>query len=282
MNLVNGLVVVDKPKGRTSRDVINDLNHLFNTKKIGHTGTLDPIASGVLVCLIGKYTKLVDLITSYDKTYIATIKLGIKTDSLDETGNIIETNDKKIKLSDIKKVFQEFPKKYLQTVPKYSAIKINGKKLYEYARNDIDIELPKREVSIYSLELIDFKDNTITFKAKVSKGTYIRSLIQDICDRLNTIGTMSSLIRTNQGNFSIDDSYTLEKIANKEYKLLKVKDFLDYPIIEIPDDLFKAINNGAMINNTFNIQDKVIFTYHNEDIAIYVKDNDYLKHYITL
>lgn len=282
MNLVNGLVVVDKPKGRTSRDVINDLNHLFNTKKIGHTGTLDPIASGVLVCLIGKYTKLVDLITSYDKTYIATIKLGIKTDSLDETGNIIETNDKKIKLSDIKKVFQEFPKKYLQTVPKYSAIKINGKKLYEYARNDIDIELPKREVSIYSLELIDFKDNTITFKAKVSKGTYIRSLIQDICDKLGTIGTMSSLIRTNQGNFSIDDSYTLEKIANKEYKLLKVKDFLDYPIIEIPDDLFKAINNGAMINNTFNIQDKVIFTYHNEDIAIYVKDNDYLKHYITL
>ena len=282
MNLVNGLVVVDKPKGRTSRDVINDLNHLFNTKKIGHTGTLDPIASGVLVCLIGKYTKLVDLITSYDKTYIATIKLGIKTDSLDETGNIIETNDKRIELSDIQKVFQEFPKKYLQTVPKYSAIKINGKKLYEYARNDIDIELPKREVSIYSLELIDFKDNTITFKAKVSKGTYIRSLIQDICDRLNTIGTMSSLIRTNQGNFSIDDSYTIEQIANKEYKLLKVKDFLDYPIIEIPDDLFKAINNGAMINNTFNIQDKVIFTYHNEDIAIYVKDNDYLKHYITL
>ena len=282
MNLVNGLVVVDKPKGRTSRDVINDLNHLFNTKKIGHTGTLDPIASGVLVCLIGKYTKLVDLITSYDKTYIATIKLGIKTDSLDETGNIIETNDKRIELSDIQKVFQEFPKKYLQTVPKYSAIKINGKKLYEYARNDIDIELPKREVSIYSLELIDFKDNTVTFKAKVSKGTYIRSLIQDICDKLGTIGTMSSLIRTNQGNFSIDDSYTIEQIANKEYKLLKVKDFLDYPIIEIPDDLFKAINNGAMINNTFNIQDKVIFTYHNEDIAIYVKDNDYLKHYITL
>ena len=282
MNLVNGLVVVNKPKGRTSRDVINDLNHLFNTKKIGHTGTLDPIASGVLVCLIGKYTKLVDLITSYDKTYIATIKLGIKTDSLDETGNIIETNDNNIKLSDIKKVFQEFPKKYLQTVPKYSAIKINGKKLYEYARNDIDIELPKREVSIYSLELIDFKDNTVTFKAKVSKGTYIRSLIQDICDKLGTIGTMSSLIRTNQGNFSIDDSYTIEQIANKEYKLLKVKDFLDYPIIEIPDDLFKAINNGAMINNTFNIQDKVIFTYHNEDIAIYVKDNDYLKHYITL
>ena len=119
---MNGLVIVNKPKGRTSRDVINDLNHLFNTKKIGHSGTLDPLASGVLVCLIGSYTKLVDLITAYDKEYIATIKLGVKTDTLDITGNVLEQKKHNITKKDIEKVFNIFPKQYLQTVPKFSAI----------------------------------------------------------------------------------------------------------------------------------------------------------------
>ena len=279
---MNGLVIVNKPKGRTSRDVINDLNHLFNTKKIGHSGTLDPLASGVLVCLIGSYTKLVDLITAYDKEYIATIKLGIKTDTLDITGNVLEQKNFNITKKDIEKVFNSFPKQYLQTVPKYSAIKIKGKKLYEYARNKIDIDLPKKEVNIYLLELIDFKDDLITFKAHVSKGTYIRSLINDICTKLNTIGTMSDLVRIKQGNFSIDNSYTLEQISNNDYQLLNVKDFLYYPVIEIPNTLYKSIINGASIDNTFNIKDYVIFTYQDKDIAIYKKEDNLLKHYITL
>ena len=279
---MDALVVVNKPKGLTSRDVVNELNHIFATKKIGHTGTLDPLATGVLVCLIGKYTKLVNLITSYDKEYIAEIKLGIKTDTEDITGNILEETNSQVTLEQIKDVFANFPKIYNQQVPSYSAVKINGKKLYVYAREKIDITLPSRNVNIYSLELLSFKDNIITFKTKVSKGTYIRSLIQDICNNLNTIGTMNNLVRTKQGNFDISDSYTLDDIKNNNYKLLNIKKFLDYPIINLDDTLIKKVSNGAIIPNTFNIQDKVIFTYNSKDIAIYEANNKELKPYIML
>ena len=279
---MDALLVVNKPKGLTSRDVVNELNHIFSTKKIGHTGTLDPNATGVLVCLIGKYTKLVNLITSYDKEYIAEIKLGIKTDTDDITGNIIAKENTTLTLDKIEEVFSNFPKTYDQQVPIYSAVKIKGKKLYEYAREKIDIALPKRRVNIYSLELLSFQYNIITFKAKVSKGTYIRSLINDICTNLNTIGTMNNLIRTKQGNFDIKNSYTLEDIKNNNYKFLTLKEFLDYPIIELDDTLIKKVSNGAIIPNTFNIQDKVILTYQNKDIAIYEVNEKYLKPYIML
>lgn len=276
------LVVVNKPIDITSRDVVNKLCKIFNTKKIGHTGTLDPIASGVLVCVCGKYTKLVNDLTSLDKEYIATIKLGIKTDTLDTKGTIIEEKDVNVTLDDIKKVFNNFPKSYNQTVPKYSAVKINGKKLYEYARDNIDIILPVRKVEIYSLELLDFDGTSITFKTKVSKGTYIRSLIKDICNDLNTIGTMSNLIRTKQGNFSIEESYTLNDIENGNYKSLSIHEFLNYPSIEIPDEYLKLIINGNKIPNSFNIKDKVIFTKSNKDYAIYINEFNVLKPYIML
>ena len=279
---MDALLIVNKPKGLTSRDVVNELNHIFSTKKIGHTGTLDPNATGVLVCLIGKYTKLVNLITSYDKEYIAEIKLGVKTDTDDITGNIIAKENTTLTLDKIEEVFSNFPTSYDQQVPIYSAVKIKGKKLCEYARENIDITLPKRRVNIYSLELLSFQDNIITFKTKVSKGTYIRSLINDICTNLNTIGTMNNLVRTKQGNFDIKNSYTLDDIKNNNYKFLTLKEFLDYPIIELDDTLIKKVSNGAIIPNTFNIQDKVILTYQNKDIAIYeVKDKD-LKPYIML
>ena len=279
---MDALLVVNKPQGLTSRDVVNKLNHIFSTKKIGHTGTLDPNATGVLVCLIGKYTKLVESITSYDKEYIAEIKLGIKTDTDDITGNIIYEENSNVTLDEIKKVLSTFPVSYNQQVPIYSAVKINGKKLYEYARENIDITLPKRKVNIYSLELLSFKDNIITFKTKVSKGTYIRSLIQDICTNLNTIGTMNNLIRTKQGNFDIKDSYTLEEIEKGNYKLLNIKEFLSYPIIELDDNLIKKVINGSTIPNIYSIIDKVIFTYKSKDIAIYETQKKELKPYIML
>ena len=279
---MDALLVVNKPQGLTSRDVVNKLNHIFSTKKIGHTGTLDPNATGVLVCLIGKYTKLVESITSYDKEYIAEIKLGIKTDTDDITGNIIYEENSNVTLDEIKRVLSTFPVSYNQQVPIYSAVKINGKKLYEYARENIDITLPKRKVNIYSLELLSLKDNIITFKTKVSKGTYIRSLIQDICTNLNTIGTMNNLIRTKQGNFDIKDSYTLEEIEKGNYKLLNIKEFLSYPIIELDDNLIKKVINGSTIPNIYSIIDKVIFTYKSKDIAIYEIQEKELKPYIML
>ena len=278
---MNGLIVINKPQNLTSRDVVNILNKKLNTKKIGHTGTLDPLATGVLVCLVGKYTKLVNLITAYDKEYITQIKLGIKTDTLDITGNIIEENNNiNITRKQILEVFKNFPKTYDQEVPIYSAKKVGGKKLYEYARSNIHITLPKTTVNIYSLELLDYTNNIITFKTTVSKGTYIRSLIKDICLKLNTIGTMNSLIRTKQGNFSITNSYTLEDINNNNYHLLNIKEFLNYPVIELPNLILNKVLNGNSIPNTFNIKDYVIFTYQNKEIAIYKLNKKDLKPYI--
>ena len=279
---MDALVVVNKPKGITSRDVVNELNHLFATKKIGHTGTLDPLATGVLVCLIGRYTKLVNLITSYDKEYIFEIKLGVKTDTGDSTGNIIATDTNEVSASKLKEVVSTFPKEYDQEVPIYSAVKINGKKLYEYARENKTITLPKRHVHIYSLELLEYNNHLVTCKCIVSKGTYIRSLIQDICANLNTLGTMNNLVRIKQGKFDISDSYTLDDIKNSEFKLLNIKEFLDYPTVELDDNLITKVINGNTIPNTYNIKDKVIFTYKSKDIAIYEVNEKYLKPYIML
>ena len=274
------LIVVNKPEGYTSRYVVNKLSKILNTKKIGHTGTLDPIATGVLVCLTGKYTKLVDLLTSLDKEYIAEIKLGIKTDTGDITGNVIDKSNKVFLKNNILDVLEKFPKKYLQTVPKYSAVKINGKKLYEYARENIEIELPKREVNIYNLELISFNDDIIKIKAKVSKGTYIRSLIEDICEMLGTVGCMKSLVRTHQGIFGIDEAYTLDDIQNNNFIGKNIHEFLDYPCINVDECNLKTVLNGGKISNIYDIKNKVILMYDNKDLAIYEVDGETLKPYV--
>lgn len=274
---MNGLIVVNKEKGKTSRDIVNELNIILGTKKIGHTGTLDPIASGVLVCVIGKYTKLVNILVNDTKEYIAEIKLGISTDTLDITGNIISTSIVDITKNDILKVFKYYTKSYLQEVPLYSSVHVNGKRLYDYARSNVEVTSPKRKVTIYNLELISFNKDIVTFKVKVSKGTYIRSLIKDICNKLNIDGTMNNLIRIKQGNFTLEEAYKIEDIKNNNYKLLNIKEFLDYKVIELPDNLINKVLNGNRINNIFNIDNRVIFTYKNKDIAIYEVDKKDLK-----
>lgn len=279
---MDGIIIIDKPENYTSRDVVNKLNHLLKTKKIGHTGTLDPIATGLLVCMVGKYTKLVNLVTACNKEYIAEITLGIKTDTLDITGNVLEQRNVNITKSEIKTVFQNYLGKYMQVVPIYSAVKINGKKLYEYARKKEEVDLPKREVEIYSLELISFQDNKITFKTKVSKGTYIRALINDLCTSLNTIGTMSKLRRTSLGNFTIDEAITLDSVNGQNYHLLKAQDVFSYPQVEVDVTLKKKIKNGAVLDNIYNIKDKVLFMSQNECIAIYEKYEDKLKSFVQL
>jgi tRNA pseudouridine55 synthase len=271
---MNGLLVVNKDKDMTSRDVVNIISRKFNTKKVGHTGTLDPIASGVLVVAIGKYTKLVDIITSEKKEYIATMKLGVLTDTLDTTGIVLDKKDYNFSKDELLKVLESFKTTYLQEVPKYSAVKINGKKLYEYARNNIDIELPKSEVTIYDIELLEYNNDTIKFRCEVSKGTYIRSLIRDIASKLNTYASMSDLIRTKQGIFSINNSYSLDDINNDKYILLTYKDiFMKYKHIELNDEEYFKVSNGQKM--MFNSDEKLlILTYKNEYIAMYEKDNE--------
>ncbi len=279
--MINGLVIINKPKDYTSRDIVNIVGKVLKTKKVGHTGTLDPLAEGVLVVCIGRYTKLVDMLTCYDKEYIAEIKLGIKTDTLDITGNVLEKKDFNVKKENIEEVFKKFIGKYVMEVPIYSAIKVNGKKLYEYARNNIEVKLPTKTVNIYELELLSYHDDIIRFRTKVEKGTYIRSLIRDICTSLNTIGTMNSLVRTKQGNFNLKNSYNIEDVKNNNFKLAKIKDLLDIPIYHLVDAEYEKVKNGN--NITLNLEDKyILLMYKNEEVAIYEKDLKGYKVYVML
>ena len=280
---MNGILIVDKPGNYTSRDIVNIVSKELHTKKVGHTGTLDPMATGVLVLCIGEATKLVELLTSSSKEYIAGITLGMETDTLDEEGVIIKHDTKKVSDEEIINVLNSIKGKYMQEVPKYSAIKINGKKLYEYAREGIDIELPKREVEIYNIELVsDIEHGEYTkfqIKTKVSKGTYIRSLVRDIAYKLNTVGIMSSLRRIKQGNFDISESYTLEDIQNGNYKILSIEEALkDMYTIDLDDELYKKVSNGVKLPNTYD-QDIVVFKYNNKVKAIYKDDNNQLRVY---
>lgn len=276
---MDGILLINKPKGITSRDVVNIVSKKLKTKKVGHTGTLDPLAEGVLVLCINKATKLVELLTNHDKTYIATCLLGIKTNTLDKEGNILEDINTNFNYNQINDVLLNFPKYYNQEVPNYSAVKINGKKLYEYARNNEIIELPKRSVNIYSLKLINVKQidkhTSFTFETTVSKGTYIRSLINDISNNLNTNGIMTDLLRIKQGQFTIDNCYTLEDIENNKFKLISIEEVLkDYETIEVSDKLYNKIINGAVLENDYNLE-KIVFTKNHKVIAIYkqYKDN---------
>ena len=272
----SGVLVVNKKKGVTSFDVVNDISHIFGIKRVGHTGTLDPLAEGVLVVTIGKATKIAELLTAKYKEYIAGVILGIKTDTYDIEGKVIDSKEVPDNL-DLEKTISNYKKTYLQEVPIYSAVKVNGKKLYEYARNNESVELPKKEVTIKEIELLSSDRNEFMFKSLVSKGCYIRSLINDIGESLNTYATMTKLTRTKLGKFTLENSNTLEDIKNNNYKLYSIDNALDYPIVEIDNDLYKKISNGVKIKNTYNIEDKVIFKYNNTILGIYQKDEDMLK-----
>lgn len=272
---MDGILIINKRKDMTSRDVVDIACKKLNTNKIGHTGTLDPLAEGVLVLAVNKALKLVEDITSLNKEYIAEVTLGIKTDTLDITGNILEERKEHIKEEQLKEVLNSFIGPYHMTVPIYSAVKVNGKKLYEYAREGKEVELPIKDVQVNSIELISFEENKFTFKCNVSKGTYIRSLINDILEKLNVIGTMSNLTRIKQGNFDIKDSIDIDDISTD--KLIPMEDVIDLPKVEVDDYLFKRISNGNKLENRYNYS-KFAYVYNNKLIAIYIVDpNDNTK-----
>lgn len=186
----SGIVIINKEIGDTSQKVVSKVKKILNEKKAGHIGTLDPLAEGVLPILIGNATKLSKYLIEHDKTYVATLKLGIKKDTGDEEGLIIETKEvKDLDEETIKNVLKKFEGKQLQSPHKYSAVKIGGKKLYEYAREGIEVEIPKREIEIYSIKLLEINNDEkeISFEVSCSKGTYIRVLCEDIAEKLETI-----------------------------------------------------------------------------------------------
>lgn len=241
MNNKNGIILIDKPKGITSFDVIRLLKKKFGTKKIGHSGVLDKPASGLMICAVNRATKLLSIFEEGYKIYIADIVFGIKTDTLDMQGSIVDTKYTDITKNDLKKVIDSFRGEILQSVPKYSNVRINGKKLYRYALNHESIELPKRKVTIYDIELVEFGDNSAKIKVKCSKGTYIRSLAYDIGESLNTFGTIRDLRRIFVYPFSIDKA---KDVDNAE--ITPINEALSFlPSISVSKDLVKNVLNGV-------------------------------------
>ena len=226
---MDGIIVINKEQGYTSNDVVQIVKRIFN-EKVGHTGTLDPMATGVLPLLIGKGTKCSQFLINHDKIYTAALKLGVKTDTGDITGNIIETAEvskKMLEKAFVEKVLKSFIGEIEQTPPMYSAIKINGKKLYEYARRGQTVEIPPRKITIYDIKLIEIKGEEIMFRVSCSKGTYIRTLCEDVAKALGTVGTMSALNRDKVGNFSMENAVTIGKIKeNFENQDFMKKNFI--------------------------------------------------------
>ena len=286
---MNGVFLVDKEAGVTSRDVVNEIIKKTEVNKVGHTGTLDPLATGVLAVCVGRATKLVDYLTSTNKTYIAEITLGIETDTLDLEGKILNTAVPNCSDEEINNAILSMLGKYNQEVPIYSAIKVNGRKLYEYAREGISVELPKREVEIFDIKMassITRYDNKIVFsiECNVSKGTYIRSLVRDIAYKLNTIGIMSNLRRIKQGNFLIDNCKSIDDIRISD--MIGIKEILKGSNMIVVDDILKNdVLNGKIISNIYG-KDEIVFIDSNDLVLAiyrtYDKDNNKLKPYIMI
>ncbi len=282
---MDGIIVINKEVGPTSRDVVNIISKKFNTKKVGHTGTLDPGASGVLVICLGKALKVAEMFANDDKEYIAGVTLGLEYDTIDLYGKLLNEEEVNIPKEEIIRVVNSFKGVYNQEVPLYSAVKVNGRKLYQYARSGQSIELPSKEVNIKEIEVLDdimYIEGKIYFKIRcvVSKGTYIRSLVRDIGKKLGTIAVMNSLVRTRQGMFNINDSFNIDDIVSDNYRVISIPmAFPNIKIIKVNDEMAFKVRNGVIIKNLFD--DNMAFITDNNDnlIALYRKDGNNCRAY---
>ena len=289
MIILDGIIIVNKEQGYTSNDVVQIIKKIFN-EKVGHTGTLDPMATGVLPILIGKGTLLSKYLINHDKTYVTTLKLGTKTDTGDITGDVIKeekVDDKIMEEANVLKVLDEIKGEQEQIPPMYSAIKVNGKKLYEYARKGLTIDIQPRKINIYNTELlnIDKTNNEIKFRVSCSKGTYIRTLCEKVADLFNTIGTMSSLNRERVGEFQINQAIKIDEIKENfdANKLISIEKFFqDKNEILLSPRSFIAFINGVklMDDNTDGIYR--IYTKDNEFVGTGIVKNGILKRDIVI
>lgn len=276
---MNGIIIINKPKDYTSHDVVAKVKKILNVKKVGHTGTLDPNATGVLPLLINDGTKLSKYLIEHDKEYEVVLKLGIKTDTADIEGNIVETKEdnlNKLEEEEIKKRLKIFEGQQEQIPPIYSAIKIKGKKLYEYARNGEKVEIPSRKIEIFNIELIEInkEEKEIIFKVHCSKGTYIRTLCEDIANKLETVGYMKELNRTKVGKFKISNAITIDQLEenknNQEFlnkNIITIKELLkEKGNIILDDDKLNSFLNGVKI--TQNKPDEIYNIYNKNNIYI--------------
>ena len=251
---MNGVLVINKPMDFTSFDVVAIMRRVTGERKIGHLGTLDPNATGVLPLVLGNATKAQDLVVNHDKEYVATFRLGVKTNTLDIWGEVIKEEKTSFSKEDILKILPRFTGEIQQIPPMYSAVKVDGKRLYDLARDGKEVERKARPVTVYELSLTDFDEESQqgTLKIKCSKGTYVRTLIDDIGDTLGSFGVMTSLVRTNACGYSIDDAISLEKAREltdfKDY----IKDteslFMTYGYVKVTSPQAKRFQNGGALD----------------------------------
>ena len=248
---MNGIIVIRKEKGYTSHDVVAKLRGILHMKKIGHTGTLDPEAEGVLPVALGKGTRLVELLTEKEKTYETLMRLGVSTDTQDMTGRILEEKDVSVTEEEIKKAAASFLGEQLQVPPMYSALKVNGKKLYELAREGKEVERKARPVHFYQIEILEMNLPLVKMRVSCSKGTYIRTLCHDLGEKLGCGGAMEALLRTKSGDFTLEQSMTLQetedavKSGTIEEKIISVEEVLSsYPAVYAEKEGERLLANG--------------------------------------
>lgn len=271
------VLYINKPKGISSFDVCFKLRRVLNTKKIGHTGTLDPNATGVMIVLFDNATKANQFLVTDSKEYIANVKLGIQTDTLDIDGNII--NEKPCTMPDkdtLNKALNSFLGESKQVVPITSAVKVDGKRLYKYQLENKEVQLPVKDINVYSIELLDINDDEFSFKCRVSSGTYIRALVRDLLANLGLIGTLKDLKRTYVDDISIDECDKLVDVLNGEYRTHDLYDILSrkYHSYEVEDR--KAIIDGKRIKIDSN-ETNLLITHNNQLLAMYTKDGSEYK-----
>ncbi len=246
---LGGIVNINKPAGITSHTVVSKVRRILGIKRVGHTGTLDPDAEGVLPVCIGKATKLSDYVMGKEKTYRAVIHLGVTTDTQDMSGEILSETPPNVSEEDFEKVVSSFIGEIKQIPPMYSAIKVDGKKLYELARQGIEVERKERMVTIYSVDIEDFDGETATINVHCSKGTYIRTLCHDIGQKLGCGASMGKLVRTKNGRFEITESVTLEEFEKNPEKYIVPADEIlsEYPEFVLDEEQERKVLNGMTI-----------------------------------
>lgn len=275
---MDGFIIINKPKGITSHDVCFKLRKVFNTKKIGHTGTLDPLATGVLVCAVGKATKLVNYLENENKTYIVDVLFGIDTDTYDILGKVVkECNSFVLTNEDIDKALEYFINTTTQIPPIYSAIKVKGKKLYDYALENKEVEIEPRPIKIYNLKRIsDLNNNRVKIMVCASKGFYVRSLVHDLGIHLNCYATMTELDRIKAGKFNFEEANELDEVIKNIPNLLSIEEvFNDLLSIEVNDYIAKLVKNGVVLDERQFSLNQMFKVYHNNKlIAIYEPYDD--------
>ncbi|MBR0418010.1 MAG: tRNA pseudouridine(55) synthase TruB [Erysipelotrichaceae bacterium] len=271
---MKNVLYVNKPSGMTSFDVCYRLRKVLGTKKIGHTGTLDPLASGVMIVLFDKATKANQFLVSDNKEYIAKVKFGIETDTLDIDGNVIKESPYSLPNKEkIIEVLKSFIGPGKQVVPMTSAISVNGKRLYQYQREGKEVELPVRDINVYEIELLEMFDDGFSFRSKVSSGTYIRALSRDILKKLDQIGTLESLVRTAVDEITINQCDKLSEIENGNYFVHDLYDLLSskYPVVQYKNTA--DIMNGKKIILPIK-EDRVLIVHDDEALAVYDRNDD--------